>query len=184
MGFPLRPKWSPEIDFTNGEHVSIASLTERNVFPWEWFDRCFKFAFVRNPWDRLVSVWAHLKGYRLKQKRQRPSNEYLERFQTFAYNVAMGNYVNPVWKLVTDDWSQANPQVEWLKWGVDFVGRFENFDEDWVSLCTVLGIPPVILGKENNSSRETGYKQYYDDELRDLVGDYYKADIERWGYEF
>jgi hypothetical protein len=186
MGFPLKPKWNPLIDFTNGEHVSVGTLLDRGVFTKDWFDSCFKFAFVRNPWDRLVSVWAHLKGYRLNQKRQRDSNSFLSDFRLFAYSVCDvdSDFVRPVGKLVTDDWSQANPQVEWLRWGVDFVGRYENLDEDWIALCTVLGIPLVILSRENNSSRKSGYQQYYDDELRDLVGEYYREDIERWGYVF
>jgi hypothetical protein len=184
MGFPLRPKCDPEVEFTNGEHVSVGSLANRYVFTWEWFDGCFKFAFVRNPWDRLVSIWAHLWGYRLKQKRQRESNKYLMSFQDFAHQVVQGRFVKPIGKLVTDDWSQANPQSEWLKWGVDFVGRFENLEKDWISLCTEIGIPPVILGKGNSSNRVPGYRQYYDNELEAKVGEYYKKDIERWEYSF
>jgi hypothetical protein len=113
------------------------------------------------------------------------TNPHLHKFEDFVHGVVDMGFVFPPSFNNVQGWSQANPQVEWLKWGVDFVGRFERLEEDWVSLCDLLGLPRMKLIKENiNRSGSSGYRQFYDDRLVDLVGKYYKEDIERWGYSF
>jgi hypothetical protein len=187
MGYSLYPKCDTTLPFTNMEHVSVQRLISRGVFTQEWYDSCFKFAFVRNPWDRLVSLYSFLQ-YRLRQKRERESNQYLDSFESFAWQVTEPtcSYVRPVGKLTTDDWSQANQQVRWIDQGVDFIGKFEYLHSDWARICGMIGIPYTALSVHRKSERTLlRYQDYYaDDELKKLVGDFYHEDIERFGYQY
>jgi len=111
------------------------------------------------------------------------SNSYLGDFKTFVRTVHSGRFVNPIGKLNTDDWSQANSQMDWLRWGVDFVGRFERLEDDWWRLCEVTGLPHKPLEVTRKTNHEY-YTVYYDDELRDLVAEIYEEDIDTFGYRF
>ena len=71
------------------------------------------------------------------------------------------------------------------------VGRFENLQDDFLSIMSRLGVPEADSMRtafENqareNTSRHSHYSHYYDDELRDLVAQQDRALIERFGYSF
>lgn len=184
LGSPLLPKCNCDSAVTNVQHISVQSLVDRGVFTREWYDSCFVFAFIRNPWDRLASLFEHLQYRIRRQKRQRESNKYLHSFEAFARMVCQGFYVNPIGRLATDDWSQANPQTRWLEQGVSFVGAYETLEEDWDDVCDMIGIPTLPLELHNKSSKQKHYREYYSTELVDLVGEFYEEDVETWGYEF
>ena len=61
--------------------------------------------------------------------------------------------------------------------------RFENLADDFRAVCAALDISPAHLPRYNRSDREH-YSKYYDDELRELVGARFAAEIERFGYTF
>jgi hypothetical protein len=153
------------------------------------FDRYYKFAFVRNPWDRLVSEYEYRKLQPQTTFRAFVENSFRDR----------------------DDYSDASrhitPQIEFLTGErgdllVEFVGRFETLNSDFEHVARKLGLPPANLPHRNSSSGRgavarlrrllTGpapdkprpYQDYYDPELRDRVGDYYAEDVERFGYTF
>jgi hypothetical protein len=77
-------------------------------------------------------------------------------------------------------------QVPWFKWGVDFVGRYDRRDEDWRKLCTIAEVPHRPLKRKgiriSDGTRRLG--DYYDDELRDRVAEFYAGEIEQFGFEF
>jgi hypothetical protein len=65
---------------------------------------------------------------------------------------------------------------------VNFVGKFENLDEDFQSICRKVGISASL--PHVNKSKRTCYQDYYDPETRDLTARLYAEDIERFGYAF
>ncbi len=65
---------------------------------------------------------------------------------------------------------------------VDFVGKFENLDQDFQSICQKVGISASL--PHINKSKRTNYQDYYDAETRDLTARLYAEDIERFGYTF
>jgi len=157
-------------------HARIIAAKE--MLPQELFDKLFKFTFVRNPWDLQVSSWHHL-------KRERPQLvEHIANFNDFIR-----------WKLAPDRPYQYHVdtsielQTDYLKdldgtILVDFIGKYENLQEDYEEVCRQIRIkPPPLPHKRQAKSRE-GYRNYYDAELAELVADYFQSDVEAFEYSF
>lgn len=142
----------------------------RLVPPWVFRGR-YTFAFVRDPWDRLVSTWSdkavHLDHYGLP-------GDVRASFSSFVHWVAervdlahADRHLRPQHRLVDLDRS-------------DFVGRFETFSRDFEQVCRTLGLPPC--DQHRNASHHDAYTAYYDRDLAALVGRLYAEDVETFGY--
>lgn len=123
----------------------------------------YKFSFERNPWDRQVS-WYY---YKAKNRGRRPSFDEFMRDKRRAY---VTNY---------DLYSQSGEIV------LDFVGRYESLAEDFALVAERVGLGDgVRLPKVNVSEAHKGYRDFYTEATRRLVGDWYRREIEHFGYEF
>ena len=58
------------------------------------------------------------------------------------------------------------------KIALDYVGRYEHLQESYDTICEQIGIPTTELGRKN-SSNHSSYNELYDDDLRELVGNFY-----------
>lgn len=163
------------LTYAQQQHLPAAVL-KGVVSPEEW-DGYFKFAFVRNPWDMLVS------GYQYQQTvltpEQRALNpdvaELLARSRDFSDVVRYYPMIrSDMTSFITDDQGRV---------AVDFVGRFERLEEDFAYICDRIGIDRP-LSHENRSERAASYRDYYTPETRAIVAKHFARDIERFGYEF
>ena len=66
---------------------------------------------------------------------------------------------------------------------VDFLGRFENLQNDFSKLCLNLNISYPPLPHLNKSSHRQ-YSSYYNKECREAVHDRFIKDIEYFDYKF
>ncbi len=66
---------------------------------------------------------------------------------------------------------------------VDEVLRYDRLEEDWCRFARKYGIEGS-LGHHNGSNRDRDYRPYYTPESREIVREYYREDIEVFGYEF
>lgn len=140
----------------------------------ELFDCYFKFMFIRNPWDRLVSRYEWQKfvlpesHINFKTITQRTFKEFVKQrapsiFEKWCY-----------YDLMCD---KNGKRV------VDFVGRFENLQNDFDIVCDKIGAPRQQLPNTNHLKRKN-YTEYYDNETREIVAQIFQRDIEYFGYEF
>ena len=144
--------------------LEIRDALDRGIF-----DSFFKFSFVRNPWDWQVSLYHFILD--------RPHNPGHEATK------AMGSFRNFVLSREGSEFTQTSCLVdESGNLLVDFVGRFEKLEEDFQAVCHRIGIS-VGLPHINKMDR-TDYRDYYDEETRELTARLYAEDIERFGYSF
>jgi len=139
----------------------------------------FKFAFVRNPWDKMVSQYFFIQKKR-KGNYKLTFREFILAFKSCSESEYINGKGIPV---------EFNPiQLPWIlddagNCLVDFIGRFENLQEDFNIICDKIGIPRQKLPHENKSKHKH-YTEYYDDEMKQIVAEKYAKDIEYFGYEF
>lgn len=147
-----------------------ATATEiRDSLDREIFNSVFKFTFVRNPWDWQVSLYHYIL--------ENPENHGYEE------TMKMGSFRNFVFSREKLTFTQTSCLVdESGNLLVDFVGKFENLDQDFQSICHKVGISASL--PHINKSKRTDYQDYYDAETRDLTARLYAEDIERFGYTF
>lgn len=127
----------------------------------------YSFAFVRNPWDRLVSSFFFLQEYR---------NQCDFSFSFFVKSSLKHSRAhNPYYFPQTDFLQPAS--------GISFIGRFEQFARDFEIVCNHLNVDYQELPISNPSNHEH-YTHYYDNETRDIVARIYFRDIKSFGYEF
>lgn len=175
--------WDGTQQFVTLRHRDPAWYMTKGYVSQEWWNKAIKFTVVRNPWDRLVSLYEYLRSFRLN-RRPRYTNKYLENFEAFAAEIASGSkWVHSLGRSNVRHFSQANPQVKWLRLGVDRILRHETLADYWGEFCVEVGLPRVPLPHTNTTIRDH-YRSYYTDELAEKVGEFYKEDVERFDYEF
>lgn len=137
------------------------------------FKDYFKFAFVRNPWDRVVSCYFHkvLDG---RIKDFRPC--YDKNFNCFVNLVEDTNLKvsNPHIKLQ----SKLIPADQ-----CDFIGRLENFADDLKYVSEMIGIDVSHVPHTHQTDRKH-YSAYYTSKTRDIIAEKYQKDIETFGFTF
>jgi len=149
----------------------------------------FKFAFVRNPWDRLVSCYFD----KVVGVRTKPDNVAIKDgvFRCFIpYNRDFKTMEFPEFAEfvcgLSDNESNGHFRSQHTFFNhnaMDFIGRFENLTGDLEELRNKMGIKNI---KEEHlmSSKHKNYKDYYNKELIDMVGNRFQKDIKLFGYEF
>ena len=160
------------------------------------FDKYYKFATLRNPWDRVVSQFFYRKKPHPRATWMSDTTHMTFREFVLSWHRKGGN---PQWKYVTD--SKGRVLLD------DFI-RFEYLEKDFKRICDKLDMPFIKERfEQRNISSRTNYKQasvekkaglatirtlhekrpywkYYDDETRQAVGKLFKKEIDVFGFKF
>jgi len=130
----------------------------------------YKLAFVRNPWDRLVSFYIY------GREKLRPTYPQMQDID-FSGMLRLLDQDTP-W---VRNLFVMRPQTDYVS-GADFVGRFEHMDGDFARVCAQLNIRAALPKK--NTSRHGAYAGYYDDWSHGFVAARYAKDIQQFDYAF
>lgn len=134
----------------SGGHQTIHEFVDE-----EGFADAFKFAFVRNPWERYISAWTQM------------------------------NHGKPEKIVVTAPVIHFRRQHEFIcdEKGnilVDYVGRYETLLEDWAIICARLGVAGHL--PHHRPGCHGDYREYFTAETWAQLAEFYARDIEIFGY--
>jgi hypothetical protein len=170
-GISLRAALEPFADgqkvvHPNTTHETLSALLAREPR----LGGHFKFAFARNPWDRLVSFHAYAR------ERLRPTLPEMQGLDFGHLLRLMDRGADWLDRLYV-----MQPQGGYVR-GADFVGRFETLESDFARVCASLDIRAALPRK--NTSHHGAYAGYYDAWGRHFVAARYREDIDEFGYTF
>jgi len=143
----------------------------------ERWNSCFKFTFVRNPWDHAVSY------YEATKNELRLAPQWIE-WHTFDAWVLDGMKTFPM-RHWTAPGQVQNPlmQEQYIEDDM-FIGRFENFQDDFDYICDQIDRERVKLPHLNASKRKD-YRLYYDNpKVKEVVTTRGSPVIELFDYKF
>jgi hypothetical protein len=148
------------------KHLSASQI--RSQSGEERWNNYFKFSVVRNPWDRVVSMFAT--GWWMDGERQ-PDAE--AEFEHFIENLAP--HPNEIYSSLM--------YSEIINEPLDMIIRYEALQEGFDKVCELIHRPRVLLGREESRER-LHYSVYYSDTTRRRVAELFRKDIEHYRYVF
>jgi hypothetical protein len=166
--------------------------TEYNIL----WDDYFQFAFVRNPFSRLVSTYID----KVKNRKAEYSIAFYDQFAGSSFKDFLKKLcqldLNKVrsncntYNLIDKHVAPQNLIIPLEK--LSFIGRLESFETDFKLACGKLRLDynfDYVIEKESNPKKlnqtnHGDYREYYDDESIQLVTDAYEKDIEQFKYKF
>ena len=148
-------------------HISVREIKPHlDLAVWQSY---IKFGFVRNPYDRFISVCFFLNR----------NNEQFAGQPLSWMKAALGRdqfrqriLVRPQYQQLVDH----NGDI-----ALDYVARYESIDDSVAELSELLNLPLSALPTKN-TSEHGAYTAYYDDELREMVSEFYQGDFKMFCY--
>ena len=147
--------------------IEVRKILGENVW-----DNYFKFSFVRNPYDRIVSTyhWWIENG-----ENYRPDiTKKIAAISFRAYLSSRYFYIKPCGYYIDD----GNGNII-----VDFIGKFENINEDFGKICNNIGFPIIGLTRQNLSRRSYNRNYYNNYKAKQIISNRFRKDIEFFGYD-
>ncbi len=146
----------------------------------EQLEQYFKFTFVRNPFDRLVSCYVHKiknsdialrKNYYFFAKIKRQ-----ESFESFVKKVAR------IPDIISDSHFQSQYSILHHRGEplYDTIGKFEHLKEDFEPIRQKYGLQEL---PHIHNTKKGDWRAYYTKELADIVYKRYRRDFSEFGYE-
>lgn len=165
--------YDQEIGFHKTDFPSLLRTELKNN------DQYFKFAFVRNPYDRLVSnYFSKVVNKRNYGNREPYANSTFDEFIHIACGLSdeeMNPHFRPQHSFICDDDGQIL---------VDFIGRFENLAADFKKIVYEAGLPPELELPHRGRSERGDFLEYYSAGTRKMVRERFKTDFEIFDYPY
>lgn len=164
-------------------HLPPSWLIHEGILPTKRWRELLTFAFVRNPWDRAVSLW------RLQTSKGQWEGDgsfigYLRHLVSKRKKLINFEYGSPHYAI-------SSPQMLWMMPDFDFIGQYERLDSDFTNICEQFGIPNYTLRRHTSlhggNKKKVNHVEMYEgpegEEADRIVRDLYAVDIETLGYD-
>jgi chondroitin 4-sulfotransferase 11 len=130
---------SPEDPLENFGHNKLSYYE----FKYKNIEDFYKFCFIRNPYDRMVSLYKYTKKW-LK---------FNYSFLKFCQSIKIGKkYTN---NIIWED--HYEPQSNYISSKINFIGRTETINDDFKKICKDINVPYKKLPQLNDSNKESIY---------------------------
>jgi chondroitin 4-sulfotransferase 11 len=165
------------------DHASLAKEALGNEY-----GSYYRFAFVRNPWDRLVSWYMMIKQKAnvIPPAKQNRLFKYVlnnsSSFEDFILNCTQTiDDVDGRKSFLYNQYSYISDANGTLI--IDFVGKYEAYGSDLGIVLDRIGLRNVEI-PHINKSEHLHYETYYTKLTRDIIAERYERDIREFGYSF
>ena len=144
------------------------------------FNEYFKFAFVRNPWDRQVSIYEYYMQNVISQKNPSYKNiELAHKYKDEPASKFLSEVVSPTQSdFLCDEYGDN---------AISYMGKFENLEKD-IGIILSNIVPGLSRSswelEHTNKTKRKHYREYFDKESELVISETHKKDIELGGYTF
>lgn len=171
--------------------VGHIPISRYKAFDDEKFQKYFKFAVVRNPWDRLYSAYKYLKAregkpYWLDGQFANKYLKGLDTFESFVLELSKKTYRNSVLTF-----KHLIPQNFWITLPgsrnlhqMDEIIQFERLKKDLNRTLKRAGLKPDRELLHERKTKKKSYEEVYSNEMIDIVANIYQKDIRLFDYSF
>ena len=153
-------------------HMKLDECLEQNPQSEDYF----KFCFVRNPYERFISTWYNLIDTTAGHTWAKDLLQY-ETLENFCVNFAKSKW---------SKWVHFRPQIDYCtvngKNKMDYIGRQEHFDEHFDTICKKIGVHRPVTGRYRSTPHGT-INECLNDEMKDIIFNFYKEDFKAFSYE-
>jgi hypothetical protein len=133
----------------------------------------FKFTFVRNPWDLIVSNYHWL----LKHPGNNPQGigAKVTKLKSF-HDYVFSPYLRKI--NCTDQITDENGEII-----VDLVCKYEKLQLDFAYACGKAGLPNIELPHQNKTNH-SDFREFYNNETQKIIEKAFQKDIKAFNYSF
>ena len=141
-------------------------------FAYEW-KNYFRFAFVRNPYERVVS------DYLWRMRITGSKISFLDYLNLLASKNHMTGIIHPMatnnFEMISIDGSID----------IDFVGRYEKLEEDFLTVTDRIGLRNLRLGhRQKVNPQKEDYGVFYGKQEIEVVSELFSDEISAFGYNY
>ena len=200
--------WTRRKDEEKGNFADVhsrAALSHKKYLGDEMYNSSFVFATVRDPYDRIVSIWKYLcknlhylttGDEEIDEKRTKIyTNRSFKKFVNLLKDhdlthVDGGEIFESSLPCISKNiWWHLTPLAPHLtdennNLMVDKVCRLEILEDEINSVCKSINCPPIKTILHRNKTDHKHYSNYYDSENKKIVENLYGMDIELFKYKF